>query len=300
MFRNTGFIVVSLLIVAAPVSVQEVSAQDCDPATGGITNATVLSAANNICCRKSKAAAQRSCIRGAILKLNKATTVFGEAFVTAAVADLNSLLNPLCGTVVSDGAQCITTDSATTNATNVCCAFDSKGRRNACLNKNRRDAFKTKQTTSKTFVAQIKKGINAVKKSSCGVVGDDDDDDDTSSLKCNVEQKVHDGPLNGFLHKPSGDFTSEIVVLIPDNLPTASACAYHRKDTGKKIRSFFYTGRANGNRQHWRPSGNGSCNALNSASKKKGLVFRCKIRGKFHCWGNKPGDGFKNACDRAD
>ena len=74
--------------------------------------------------------------------------------------------------------------------------------------------------------------------------------------KCDASAKANDGP-GGFLWKESDH--GGLVVLLPAELPNATRVEVFQKQKGpkkknKKIARLRSTGRANGDREHWRDS----------------------------------------------
>ena len=98
----------------------------------------------------------------------------------------------------------------------------------------------------------------------------------SSSTTCRIYRPNRDGP-GGWLHKPVSDSTRSIVNLFPpQDRPTN--CRYERSD-GSLFTTGYSSGRHNGNREHIRPQGGGSCSRFPA-----NMVLNCNIAGTRVCY----------------
>lgn len=232
------------------------------------------------CCGSNK---QNKCIKGNIKRLNKLKKSLTPPVVRRIVAGLKDLRSNNCSTVSAN--SCTEASSATllevfSTVDSKCCGLKFSSARKRCLKQQRKAWAKSSAFVPDNIISATKEEINdLVKSNQCGGAG--------VKSKCDVTRDNSDGGLGGWLHKPSGDHTSSPVNLLPSE-DNASSCLYETK-AGKFVTQLTYTGRANGNRQHFRVPGSPSCGSLPN-----NLVVRCSISGRQVCY-NVP-----DPCNRYD
>ncbi|MCB0337710.1 MAG: hypothetical protein KDD62_15445, partial [Bdellovibrionales bacterium] len=245
---NRIVLLIGTLLLAFPLNAIS-QTDDCSDSTAISVQSVLTAAAADACSLSGNAQKKRINKQIKKLKNSGVTRALGKTFVNSVVAELNEMKTSSCSDQTSEDActseLAITPTEVEANLVEQSCGdkFKTKRRRELTATKK---AIKS-TVIDATFVSTTESAVDSLLASEdCGQGGEE------SASKCQKSRKVVDG-FGDWLHKPVADHNPSFVNLLPAG-DRASSCVYETK-AGKKLYSAEYTGIANGNRQHFRPSG---------------------------------------------